>query len=222
MIRINLLPAEYRRGNRIPPKVLATAFGSALCVAASIGWFGVVYFGELGELERQDQAVTAELTQKKTKATYYDKLEVNRVDYATRVQTIQDIGKSRRVWSKFMDEMVDVVNNSGDSERHLSWFDGITVKTDKKNRAATVTLPGAVQGAEMSKVANLHEDVQRAPFYADVASKTAPGGKYAEDKSRVPADSFEFQLQMQFKPMVAEQPKKKPAANPKPAANGNK
>jgi Tfp pilus assembly protein PilN len=222
MIRINLLPAEYRRGNRIPPKVLATAFGSALAVAASIGWFGVVYFGELGDLERQDVTVTAELTQKKTKASYYDKLEVNRLDYATRVQTIQDIGKSRRVWSKFMDEMVDVVNNSGDTDRHLAWFDGITVKTDKKNRASTVSLPGAVQGAEMSKVANLHEDVQRAPFYSDVASKTAPGGKFAEDKSRVPSESFEFQLQMQFKPMVAEPQKKKPAANPKPAGNGNK
>ncbi|MEQ1630806.1 MAG: hypothetical protein ABL997_00440 [Planctomycetota bacterium] len=211
MIRINLLPADYRRGNRIPPKVLATAFGSALAVAASIGWFGIVYFGELGELERTDVAISEELSQKKVKAAYYDKLEVNRVDYSARVQTIQDIGKSRRAWSKFVDEMVDVVNSSGDSERHLAWFDSLTVKTDKKNRAATITLPGAVVGSEMAKVANLHEDIQRAPFFGDVASKTAPGGKYAFDKDRVPGDSFEFQLQMQLKPMVAEAPKKKPA-----------
>ena len=54
MIRINLLPAEYRRGNRISPKVLGAAFGAALAVAASIGWFGIVYFGELGQLERED------------------------------------------------------------------------------------------------------------------------------------------------------------------------
>lgn len=214
MIRINLLPAEYRRGTRIPPKLLATAFGSALAVAASIGWFGIVYFGELGSLERQDVAITEELDQKKVKSAYYDKLEVNRLDYSTRVGTIQDIGKSRRNWSKFLDEMVDVVNNSGDGDRHQAWFDSLTVKTDKKNRAATVSMPGAVVGTEMARVANLHEDVAHAPFFADIANKTAPGGKYAFDKSRVPGDSFEFQLQMQFKPMVAEAPKKKPAAKP--------
>ncbi len=209
MIRINLLPAEYRRGNRIPPKVLATAFGSALAVAASLGWFGIVYFGELGELERTDVAVTSELQQKKQKASYYDKLEVNRQDYAARVQTIQDIGKSRRVWSKFMDELVDVVNDSSDAERHIAWFQSLGVKTEKKTRAATITLPGAVQGGEMAKVANLHQDLERAPFYQDVARKTAPGGKYMFDKDRTPGESFTFQLDMQFKPMVEEAPKRR-------------
>lgn len=202
MIRINLLPAEYRRGNRISPKVLATAFGSALAVAASIGWFGIVYFGELGQLERQDVAVTDELAQKKQKVGYFDKLEVNKKDYSARVQTIQDIGKSRRVWSKFMDELVDVVNNSGDTDRHLSWFDSLNVKTDKRSRAATITLPGAVQGDEMAKVANLHQDIELAPFFKDIESKTPPGGKRTFDKGRVPSESFAFQLQMTLKPMV--------------------
>jgi Tfp pilus assembly protein PilN len=215
MIRINLLPVEFRRGNRISPKVLATAFGSALAVAASIGWFGLVYFGELGELERQDVAITQELAQKKKKGEYYDKLEVNRQDYSTRVQTIQDIGKSRRVWSKFLDEMIDVVNNSGDTERHLSWFDSITVKTDQKLRGATITLPGAVQGADMGNVANLHQDVEQAPFMKDVASKSPPSGKQEVNKTRVPPESFKFSLQMQLKPMVAEAPKGKPAPAPR-------
>ncbi len=202
MIRINLLPAEYRRGNRISPKLLATAFGSALAVAASIGWFGIVYFGELGELEREDVAITAELQQKRKKGEYYDKLEVNRVDYQTRVQTIQDIGRSRRVWSKFVDELVDVVNNNGDTERHLTWFDSMSVRTDQRSRAATITLPGSVQGNEMAKVANLHQDVEGAPFFNDVASKTAPGGKVDIDRTRVPAESFKFQLQLNMKPMI--------------------
>ncbi|MGE3172950.1 MAG: PilN domain-containing protein [Planctomycetota bacterium] len=203
MIRINLLPVEYRRGNRISPKLLATAFGSALAVAASIGWFGIVYFGELGQLEREDVEVTAELSQKKQKATYFDKLQTNKKDYSTRVQTIQDIGKSRRVWSKFMDGLIDVVNNSGDTERHLSWFDSLTVKTDKRLRGATISLPGAVEGGEMAKVANLHQDIELAPFWPDVESKTPPAGKVDFDKSRVPAESFQFQLQIQLKPMVA-------------------
>ena len=202
MIRINLLPVEYRRGNRISPKLLATAFGSALAVAASIGWFGIVYFGELGELERQDVAVTAELAQKKKKGEYYDKLEANRLDYSSRVQTIQDIGRSRRVWSKFVDELVDVVNNNGDAERHLAWFDAMTVRTDQRTRGTQITLPGLVQGNELSKIANLHRDIEAAPFAADIASKSPPNGKVESDKTRVPPESFRFQLQLNLKPMV--------------------
>lgn len=208
MIRINLLPTEFRRGNRISPKLLATAFGSALAVAASIGWFGIVYFGELGELERQDASITAELGQKKKKAEYYDKLEANRADYQTRVQTIQDIGRSRRVWSKFVDELVDVVNNNGDTERHLAWFESMGVRTDQRTRAATISLPGSVQGSEMAKVANLHQDIEGAPFFKDVASKTPPGGKIDINKERVPAESFKFQLQLGMKPMVETAKKK--------------
>ena len=202
MIRINLLPADHRRGNRISPKVLATSFGSALAVAASIGWFGIVYFGELGELERQDVAVTAELAQKKKKGEYYDKLEANRLDYSSRVQTIQDIGRSRRVWSKFVDGLVDVVNNNGDAERHLAWFDQMTVRTDQRTRGTQITLPGLVQGADIAKIANLHRDIEAAPFAIDVASKSPPAGKVETDKTRVPPESFRFQLQLNLKPMV--------------------
>ena len=203
MIRINLLPVEFRRGNRISPKLLATAFGSALAVAASIGWFGIVYFGELGRLEREDAAVTDELAQKQKRAQYHDKLESNRADYQKRVQTIQDIGKSRRVWSKFLDEMIDVVNNNGDTERHLAWFDSLQVKTDRKSKGATISLPGQVQG-EMSNVANLHEDISLAPFAKDILTKSAPSGRVEIDKGRVPPESFRFQLQLQLNPMVVE------------------
>jgi Tfp pilus assembly protein PilN len=213
MIRINLLPAEYRRGNRISPKVLGVAFGSALAVAASIGWFGIVYFGELGQLEREDAAVTGELAQKKVKGAYYDKLEANRADYTTRVQTIQDIGRSRRVWSKFMDELIDVVNNSGDTERHVAWFDSIQVKSDPKTKGATVSLPGAVQGGELAKVGNLHADLEAAPFWRDIATKSDPGGKRNFNKDRVPPESFEFQLQLALKPTV--EPEKAKARTPK-------
>jgi len=47
MIRINLLPAELRGGNRLPPRVIAAALGAAVAMSAALGWFGVVYFGDL-------------------------------------------------------------------------------------------------------------------------------------------------------------------------------
>jgi Tfp pilus assembly protein PilN len=215
MIRINLLPAEQRSGNRVPAKVLAAAFGAALATSAAIGWFGIVYFGDLGSVEAELASVEAKLADRQKKVVYYDQLESNKKDYALRVQTIQDIAKSRRVWSKFLDELIDVVNNNGDTERHVAWFDSVTVKNDPK-KGATVTLPSLVQDEDRGRLANFHEDLEASPFGKDLMSKTDPGYKVEEEKARIPPKSMSFALQLQFQPTVKEAPK--PAPKPAPKA----
>jgi Tfp pilus assembly protein PilN len=207
VIRINLLPADLRRGTRISPKVLAAAFASAVAVSGAVGWFGIVYFGDLGAVEQQLAAIEQKLTDYDKTVKYHDQLQVNRKDYAARVQTIQDIAKSRRLWSKFLDELIDVVNNNGDTERHLAWLDSITVKTDARS-GTTVKMPGNVQDQDKSRVANFHEDLEGAPFAADLSAKSDPTFQLIEDKNRIPAMSLKFPLDLRFKPTV-EDPKAK-------------
>jgi len=222
VIRINLLPADLRRGNRIPPKVLAVAFAAAVATSGAIGWFGIVYFGDLGSAENALVAVDAKLAEREKRVVYHDELQANKKDYGNRVQTIQDIAKSRRVWSKFCDELIDVVNNNGDTERHLAWFDSISVKNDAV-KGATVTLPGNVQDSDKSRVAAFHEDIEASPFAKDLASKTDPTFKLMIDKVRIPAQSLSFPLTLTFQPTVKTDPKgkAKPAA-PAPAAPAKK
>jgi Tfp pilus assembly protein PilN len=208
MIRINLLPADLRRGNRLPPRVLAAAFGAALLISAAVGWFALVYFGTLAAAEQQLVKVTAELDSRQAKVTYHDKLLANQKDYALRVQTIQDIGNSRRVWSQFMDDLIDVVNNNGATERHLAWFDGITVKGDPK-KGVKVTLPSNVQGEDKSLMANFHEDLEAAPFAADLSRKSDPTFKLEEDEIRIPAAFLRFPMELEFKPITPAAKKKK-------------
>jgi Tfp pilus assembly protein PilN len=214
MIRINLLPADLRRGTRLPAKVLAVAFGAALAVSASIGWFGLVWFGDLGSVEARLEAAVGKLADKQKKLDYVDQLEANKKDYSGRVQTIQDIAKSRRVWTKFLDELIDVVNNNGDVERHLVWFDDITVRNDPK-KGATVAMKTSVQGAEQSRLANFDDDLAAAPFGKEV-QRSDLGWKLSNEQSRVPPESLRYALQLQFAPTVKEAPKAKPA--PQPAA----
>ncbi len=201
MIRINLLPADLRRGNRIPPKVLAAAFGGAIAASAAVGWFGIVWFGDLGAAENKLQEVEAKLTEREKRVVYHDQLQANRKEYGGRVQTIQDIAKSRRLWSKFCDELIDVVNNNGDTERHLAWFDGMVVKTDPK-KGASVSLPGNVQDADKSRIANFHEDLEAAPFAIELSAKTDPTFKLEMDKVRIPPQSLAFPLTLQFQSTV--------------------
>jgi Tfp pilus assembly protein PilN len=215
MIRINLLPSQYRRGQKISTKMVGVSLGSALAVCVAIGWFGLVYFGELGALEQQHAEVAAELQQKATKAAYFDKLENNRKDYLGRVQTVQEIGKSRRLWSKFIDQFIDVINNNGDTDRHFAWFDGLTIGGDAR-KGNTATLPGHVQGNDNSRIANLHEDIEASEFYRDIATKSDPGGRHDTNKERVPPDSFFFPLSMQFWPSIDDAKKAAVPAKPAP------
>lgn len=201
MIRINLLPADLRRGNRIPAKVLAAAFGGAIAASAAVGWFGLVWFGDLGAAENRLAEVEAKLGEREKRVVYYDQLQANRKEYGGRVQTIQDIAKSRRLWSKFCDELIDVVNNNGDTERHLAWFDGMVVKTDPK-KGASVSLPGNVQEADKSRIANFHEDLEAAPFANELSAKTDPTFKLEIDKVRIPPQSLAFPLTLQFQSTV--------------------
>lgn len=205
MIRINLLPHEFRRGHRISVKLLAASVGAAVVACAAIGWFGLVYFGDLGEVEARHRQVAQELQEKSVKATYYEKLEANRKDYTSRVQTIQEIAKSRRLWSKFLDELIDVVNNDGDTERHLGWFEGITVTGDPK-RGVTVTMPAYVQGT-LDRVANLHDDIEAAPFWPDIKTKSIPTGKAETDKNRDPPEAIKFSLKLDFWPLAVDRAK---------------
>lgn len=208
MIRINLLPADLRRGNRLPAKVVAAAFGAALIISAAIGWFGLVYFGHLADAENRLTAMSAELDSRTAKVKYHGDLEKNRKDYALRVQTIQKIGKSRRVWSKFLDDLIDVVNNNGATERHLAWFDGITVKGDPK-KGVTVKLPSNVQGDDKSLMANFHEDLEAAPFAKALSKKSDPSFKQKNDPERIPTAYLTFPMELQFVPPAAKKGGKK-------------
>ena len=197
MIRINLLPADLRRGNRLPARVLAAAFGAALIISAAVGWFGLVYFGELASTEERLTRVSAQLDSRAGKVKYHKALEANRKDYALRVQTIQQIGKSRRVWSRFLDDVIDVVNNSGETDRHLAWFDSITVKADPK-KGVTVMLPSNVQGDDKSMMANFHEDLEAAPFAKELSKKSDPPFRQKSDPARIPAAYLTFPMELQF------------------------
>jgi Tfp pilus assembly protein PilN len=214
MIRINLLPIEMRRGNRLPPKVLAAAFGAALAVSGAVGWLGVCWFGDLPAAENRLQQAVGNLASRAKKVAYADALESNKKDYAGRVQAIQDIGRSRRVWSRFLDDLIDVVNNDGDTESHLAWFDSIVVRGDTK-KGATVTLQCSLQGAEQDRLANFHDDLEAAPFGKEV-TRSDPTWRREEDPSRIPPSSMRFQMTLQFAPTETAAAKK-PGAKAAPA-----
>src|SRR5688572_25759440 len=101
MIRINLLPEEFRRVDRSSPKVFAASLVAIILVCCGGGWFGLTYFGELGELEVASKQLVETLLAKNEQAKYSDALVRERAAYETREATIRQIGASRMLWTEF-------------------------------------------------------------------------------------------------------------------------
>jgi len=201
MIRINLLPQEYRRNERTSPKVFAATILGVIMVCSAFGWFGFVYLGELGNMEVEEAAVAEDLANKNKQASYHDALEAEKKEYEKRSNTIQSIAKSRVLWTKVLDDLLDVVNNDGDVDRHLAWFKSLNVRSgDGKKKGPTITMPGWVQGKDIKKVADFHEDFENNPFYPNVQAKSAPSGVVDIDSKRIPPESMSFGLTWTFKP----------------------
>lgn len=200
MIRINLLPDELRRSERSSPKVFAATLLAVILVCSTVGWFGYVYFGELSELEVEHRQVDEMLTAKNEAAAYHDALVAERAAYQNREATIRKIGISRMLWTEFMDQLIDLVNNEGNTARHLAWFGSAQVSDGGDRAGPIVVLPGQVQGGSLNKVANFHEDMEGAPFFPDVAYKSLPSGELKIDAKRNPPESYAFGLQLTFKP----------------------
>jgi Tfp pilus assembly protein PilN len=210
MIRINLLPVEMRRERRLQAKLLVVAMASAVSVTAALGWLGMKWFGDLKAAEDRLAAADAKLGELQRRVAYVDQLEANKNDYTVRVQSIRDIGNSRRVWSQFLDDLIDVVNNDGNAERHLAWFDDVVVRNDP-TKGALVKLTCAVQGDEQDRLANFHDDMAGSKF-GQMAVLSDPTWKLEEEEGRVPPTSLRFALSLQFPPTTAKSQPGSPAA----------
>lgn len=213
MIRINLLPEEFRRSERTSTKLFAAMLAGVIVTCSALGWLGLTYFGELGQAEAEHRRLEDHLAGLAPRLTYHEALSKERTEYEKRSKTIQDIAKSRMLWARLMDQVFDVVNNDGNTERHMAWFRGMTMVSGQGGKGPTVTLPGAVQGGQMKKVADLHEDMEHADFFRYMAESTMPQGIKEVDAKRDPPESFAFTMKW-----TMHEPKKWPGNTPTKAA----
>lgn len=217
MIRINLLPEEFRRSERTSFKLFAATLAAVVLVCSAFGWFAYAYFGEYGEARQELAREKDKLASVTERAAYHDHLEKEKKDYEARQQTIKDIAMSRMLWSEVLDQVLDVVNNDGNTERHLAWFQGVSVREAAGNSGPQLAMPGWVQGANISKVADFHDDIENAPFFQDVKEMSFPGGRLEVDGQRQPPEALRFDLRMTFKP-AKDWSKNRPDKGAKPAA----
>ncbi|HTF90203.1 MAG TPA: hypothetical protein VK843_17440 [Planctomycetota bacterium] len=219
MIRINLLPEEYRRKSRTPFKLMLTVAGVVGVNAGLFAWWGFLAFGIQAEIESERAVLQTEADGLTPQVNFHRGLESERLRFATRESALAAITKSRIGWTRKVDELVDVINDGGEGRRHFVWLDDLSIsqRIDQRTKSAgTVKAAGHSGSSDFGQVANFLEDLERSPFIQDFDAPAPPEGTQTlVDKELVPAVVWAFPVSLQLK-LKEDQIVKKAA--PKPAA----
>jgi len=203
MININLLPQDYRRRERTSFKVFGTIMAAVIAVCCSLGYFGHVYLNKFKTVEAkriQQQDILDSLT---PLAAYDDALVSEKAEYTRRSKTIMDIATSRVLWTKFLDQFIDIVNNNGDTARHLAWFKNMNAKSGGgRFGGPSVSLNAMLASDQWSRQANFLDDIRaHQDFVQDIPYDgiTSPGGRVVKTAGKTPPKAIEFRLDLQMR-----------------------
>jgi Tfp pilus assembly protein PilN len=203
MIRINLLPEEYRKKARTPVKLLLAVAGAVAVNGALLAWWGWAAFGVASEIESEKATLQLEMDGLTPQVTYYQSLDAEGKQHKSRETTLTSITKSRISWTRKLDELVDVINRGGDGQRHLIWLDDlqVTQTNDASGKSSgTVHANGHSGSDKFAQVANFLEDLEGSPFISDFQPPAPPEGTQTlVDETLMPPVAWSFPLSLSLK-----------------------
>ena len=218
MIRVNLLPEEYRRKARTPIRLMAGISAAVAVNGILLAWFGWLAFGVAAEVESERAVLQTEVDGLGPQVKHHKALESEQKNFAAREQTLGGITKNRISWTRKLDELVTVINSGGDGQRHFVWLDDLTVSQSndpKAKSAGSVKASGHSGSDNFAQVANFLEDLENSSFAGDFLPPAPPEGTQTQvDKELVPAVVWAFPLSLTLK--TPEERVKASAAPPAP------
>jgi len=229
MIHINLLPEEYRRKARTPIKVTLAVAAAAGVNAMLAAWYAWLALGVMAEIDSERNVLQTELDGLTPQVAYHRSLETEQKSFAAREETLASITANRINWTKKLDELVSVINNGGEGERHYVWLDdlNVTQATDPRSKSAGSVRASGHSGSEkFDQIANFLEDLEKSPFISDFEPPAPPEGSQSNvDTELIPAVVWSFPLQLDLRSPedrarnraeAAEQAPEDPGAKPEP------
>ncbi len=203
MIRINLLPEEYRKKARTPIKLVLALATAVILNSGLVVWWAFQKFGIQTEIESEAASLQTEMDGLTPQVNYHTALDGEAKAYKSRENTLSAITGSRISWTKKLDELIDVVNRGNNGQRHMVWFDDLNVSqaADPKAKSSGSFKATGHSGSEkFAQVANFLEDVESSTFIADFQPPSPPEGSQAlADDTLVPSVAWSFPLALTLK-----------------------
>jgi hypothetical protein len=203
MIRINLLPDVYRRRARTPIKVTLGFAAVATVNALGLTWLSWLAFGVAAEVESERSVLQLELDGLRPQVNYHKSLDAERLRFEARESALAEITKSRMCWTRKIDELIDVVNQGGEGQRHFVWLDDLIVDQKFDSRTSSygsVRASGHSGSDNFAQVANFLEDLETSPFVRDFFPPAPPEGtQTVVDTELIPSEVWAFPLALNLK-----------------------
>ncbi len=205
MIRINLLPDEYRKRTRMPVKRLAAIAAVVAVNASLLAVLGHLHFAVANEIEGIHDGHQLEMDGLKPQVAYHDALATEIKLFSSREKTLSDITKNRVLWTRKMDQLIDVVNAGNDVD-HFVWFDDVSAQTQRPRGGRATKNYGSFEANGHSgsdkwdRMANFLDDVvdkDLTLFNDDFDTLNRPQGrKNDSDEDLIPAVNWVFPLKL--------------------------
>lgn len=203
MIRINLLPEEYRAKKKTSVKLLLAVGAMATANGLLLAWFAWLALGVAAEVESERLVLQTDMDGLTPQVNYHNALESERKRYAARETTLANITKSRINWTRKVDELVTVINAGGQGDRHFVWLDDLDVKQTEDARsesAGSLRAAGHSGSDNFAQVANFLEDIENSPFAEDFHKPAPPEGtQTVKDEELIPPVVWAFPLTLSLK-----------------------
>ena len=146
MIRVNLLPQDYRKKTATPMAVLLPTVGAiTLVLLAGFGW-AWLHFAELAKVDNDLSDLQGTLASKAPALAYVAKLKEEHADFENRKSTIKEIASSRVLWTKKLDELFDIATNGTTAPRAPRFRVRSSRRTCRTRQASRSRSPARTSG----------------------------------------------------------------------------
>jgi hypothetical protein len=205
MIRVNLLPQEYRKAESTPLKQFFSVIAAAIVVTvAAVAW-AWVHFGTRANTQVELETITQAVTSQQDGLKQVADLKAWVKEYKDQYERIDQVAKGRLVLSRKLDELWEAIVSPTPQDRFQVWLQGLTVSlVPTAKSGGSVQFAGASAGPKFARLADFHEDLKKSDYYRDFNDITYPYGQRVElpGKNRDPREGWTFSFAMSMKPLA--------------------
>jgi len=210
MLKINLLPPEYRKSDGTPIGVLMIIL---LCTFLSVSSFCCVawfYFSLLENAQNDMDIAKQEMDNLAPLAKYADNLEKEKTEYMKRSSVITDIETTRILWTKKLDQILDVINNNGDTTNHYVWLDELKINMNGRGKdTGYMKMKGSSVGDQIKQVSSFNRDLRNHELFENDFEKISnPTGESVTDDKMNPSKSIQFDWELTLRDKSTQNKKK--------------
>jgi Tfp pilus assembly protein PilN len=202
MIRVNLLPQEYRKAEATPLKQFFSVIGAAVIVTiAAVAWLWV-RFGMLDQAEKDRDNAKAAVEAQQAQLKQVADLEAWVAEYKGRYEKIDQVAQNRLVLSRKFDELWEIVVSPMQTNRYEVWLQNLSFTlAPTAKTGGSVQFAGTSAGQRWHRASDFHEDLMKSDYYRDFADITYPHGTKIEltGKNREPKEGWTFNFTSSFK-----------------------